>query len=74
MGAIRFGPAFIPSRESPDAAVELLVEHGYIACEVDFEGGFWMDGDYARRLRELAHSADIALSVHAPHFGIPRPP
>jgi deoxyribonuclease IV len=66
MSAIRFGPAFVPSRESPDAAVELLVEHGYGACEVDFEGGFWMDWDYARRLRKRAREADIVLSVHAP--------
>jgi deoxyribonuclease IV len=66
MGAIRFGPAFIPSHESPETAVELLVERGYSACEVDFEGGFWMDWDYARQLRELARRADIALSVHAP--------
>src|SRR2546428_9687743 len=66
MGAIRFGPAFVPSHESPDEAVELLLERGYTACEIDFEGGFWMDWDYARRLRELTRSADIALSVHAP--------
>jgi deoxyribonuclease-4 len=66
MGAIRFGPAFIPSHESPDAAVELLVERGYTACEIDFEGGFWMDWDYASRLGELARRAEIALSVHAP--------
>jgi hypothetical protein len=34
MGAIRFGPAVVPWRESPAAAVELLLEHGYSACEV----------------------------------------
>jgi deoxyribonuclease IV len=66
MGDIRFGPSFIPSRESADAAVELLVERGYTACEIDFEGGFWMGWDYAERLGELARDADIALSVHAP--------
>jgi deoxyribonuclease-4 len=66
MGAIRFGPAFVPSRESPDTAVELLTARGYSACEIDFEGGFWMDWEYARRLRELARDSDIALSVHAP--------
>jgi hypothetical protein len=37
---IRFGPSFLPSRESPEAAVELLAERGYTACEIDFEGGF----------------------------------
>jgi deoxyribonuclease-4 len=66
MGAIRFGPANLPSRESPDAAIELLIDRGYSACEIDFEGGFWMDWDYARRLGELAVRADVALSVHAP--------
>jgi deoxyribonuclease-4 len=66
MGALRFGPAFIPSHESADTAVELLVERGYTACEIDFEGGFWMDWDYARRLGTLARRAGIALSVHAP--------
>jgi deoxyribonuclease-4 len=66
MSTIRFGPAFVPSRESPDTAVDLLVEHGYSACEIDFEGGFWMDWKYARRLRGLARDADVTLSVHAP--------
>jgi deoxyribonuclease-4 len=66
MGAIRFGPARVPSRESPDAAVELLVQRGYAACEVDFEGGFWMDWTYAERLGALSRERDIRLSVHAP--------
>jgi deoxyribonuclease-4 len=63
---IRFGPAFVPSRESPREAVGLLAERGYSACEIDFEGGFWMDWDYARQLGTLAREAGIALSVHAP--------
>jgi deoxyribonuclease-4 len=66
MGAIRFGPARLPSRESPEAAVELLTQHRHTACEIDFEGGFWMDWDFASRLGELARDAGIALSVHAP--------
>jgi deoxyribonuclease IV len=66
MSEIRFGPSFVPSRESPEEAVELLVERRYTACEIDFEGGFWMDWDYARRLGPLAREAGIALSVHAP--------
>jgi deoxyribonuclease-4 len=66
MGAIRFGPAFVPSREDPEAAVELLLERGYGACEIDFEGGFWMDWDYAGRFGALAREAGVALSVHAP--------
>jgi deoxyribonuclease-4 len=66
MGAIRFGPGSLPSRESPAAALELLAERRYSACEVDFEGGFWMDWPYAERLGELAGAAEIALSVHAP--------
>jgi len=66
MGAIRFGPAFVPSRERPEEAVELLVQRGYGACEIDFEGGFWMDWDYASRLGARAAEAGIALSIHAP--------
>jgi deoxyribonuclease IV len=66
MGAIRFGPAFVPSRERPEEAVESLLQRGYSACEVDFEGGFWMDWDYAERLSGLAREAHIALSIHAP--------
>jgi deoxyribonuclease-4 len=68
VGEIRFGPAYLPSRESPDEAVAHLVEHGYTACEVDFEGGFWMKDEWtwARRLGELARDAGITLSIHAP--------
>ena len=66
MGAIRVGPARCPSRESPEEAVRLILERGYTACELDFEGKFWMDYDFAGRLGELARDADIALSVHAP--------
>jgi deoxyribonuclease-4 len=64
----RFGPARVPSRESPEAAVELLLDRGYNACEVDFEGGFWMKEEYAwaSRLGEVAAEHDIALSVHSP--------
>jgi deoxyribonuclease-4 len=64
----RFGPARVPSRESPEAAIELLVERGYTACEIDFEGGFWMkpEWEWASRLGELAAKNKIALSVHAP--------
>jgi deoxyribonuclease-4 len=64
----RFGPARVPSRESPEAAVELLLDRGYTACEIDFEGGFWMKDEYAwaARFGELAADQDIALSVHSP--------
>jgi hypothetical protein len=47
MGKIRFGPARVPSRESPQAAIGLLQERGFDACEIDFEGKFWMDYDWA---------------------------
>ena len=50
MGTIRVGPARVPSRESPEAAVELLLERGYRACEIDFESGFWMDYPWAGRI------------------------
>ena len=59
----------MPSRESPEQAIEILLERGYTACEIDFESGFWMDYPFAERLGELARENDIALSVHAPLFG-----
>jgi deoxyribonuclease IV len=66
---LRYGPARVPSRESPEAAIELLQERGYTACEIDFEGKFWMDYPWAERFGALAREADIALSVHAPIAG-----
>jgi deoxyribonuclease-4 len=69
MGELRFGPARIPSRESPEEAIAILQERGYTACEIDFEGKFWMDYPWAERLGELARDAGIALSVHAPIAG-----
>jgi deoxyribonuclease-4 len=69
VSAIRFGPARCPSRESPERAVEQLLKRGFTACELDFEGGFWMDYPFAARLGEVARDADIVLSVHAPLAG-----
>jgi deoxyribonuclease-4 len=66
MGVLRFGPAHVPSQASPEAAVALLVERGYTACEIDFERKFWMDKDFAARFGELAREAGIVLSIHAP--------
>jgi deoxyribonuclease IV len=69
VGELHFGPARIPSRESPEEAIEVLQERGYSACEIDFEGKFWMDYPWAERLGELAREAGIVLSVHAPIAG-----
>jgi deoxyribonuclease-4 len=69
VGKIRFGPARVPSRESPEAAIALLQERGFDACEIDFEGGFWMDYPWAERFGQLARQAKIVLSVHAPIAG-----
>ncbi len=68
MGEIRYGPSGLPSRESPEHAIAILVERGYSACEVDFEGAFWMKNEWrwTARLGELARAAGIALSIHAP--------
>jgi deoxyribonuclease-4 len=66
---LRYGPARVPSRESPEAAIDILLERGYTACEIDFEGKFWMEYPWAERFGELAREADIALSVHAPIAG-----
>jgi deoxyribonuclease-4 len=66
---LRYGPARVPSRESPEAAVAALLERGLSACEIDFEGRFWMDYAFAERLGELAREHGLALSVHAPIAG-----
>jgi deoxyribonuclease-4 len=69
MGRVRFGPARVPSRESPAAAIGLLKKRGFNACEIDFEGGFWMDYDWAAEFGKRAREVKIALSVHAPIAG-----
>jgi deoxyribonuclease IV len=69
MGQLHFGPARVPSRESPEAAVAILQELGWTACEIDFEGKFWMDYPWAEQFGELARDAGIVLSVHAPIAG-----
>ena len=69
MSTIHFGPARVPSRESPEDAVQGLVERGYSAGEIDLGGGFWMDYDFAARFGELCREAGIVLSAHAPLAG-----
>jgi deoxyribonuclease IV len=69
MAELRYGPARVPSRDSPEQAIELLQERGFTACEIDFEGKFWMDYPWAERFGELAREHAIALSVHAPIAG-----
>src|SRR3989441_1996754 len=66
---LHYGPARVPSRESPEEAIALLQKRGYTACEMDFEGKFWMDYPWAEKFGELARDADIVLSVHAPIAG-----
>ena len=66
MGIIRVGPGGMPSRESPESAVEILVSRGYDACEIDFSDRFWMEREFAVRLGSLAREAGIALSIHGP--------
>jgi deoxyribonuclease IV len=69
MAKVRFGPARVPSRASPEEAIGLLQKRGFTACEIDFEGGFWMDYPWSERFGELAREAKIVLSVHAPIAG-----
>src|SRR4051812_22318764 len=66
---LHFGPAHVPSQDSPDEAIEALVERGYTACEIDFAQRFWMDYDFAARFGALAREHGIVLSVHAPIAG-----
>ena len=69
MAPLRFGPAEVPSRKSPEEAVRLLREQKFNACEIDFAGGFWMDYEWAEEFGKLARTARIVLSVHAPIAG-----
>ena len=69
MSKIAFGPARFPSRNSPEEAFELLVADGFSACDIDFEGTFWMDYGFAERAGALARETGIVLSVHAPLAG-----
>jgi deoxyribonuclease-4 len=66
---LHFGPARVPSRASPEAAIAALLAARLSACEIDFEGGFWMSYEFAAGLGERARAADVALSVHAPIAG-----
>jgi deoxyribonuclease-4 len=66
---LHYGPARVPSRESPEEAIDALLARGLSACEIDFEGGFWMGYDFAGEFGELARANDIVLSVHAPIAG-----
>jgi deoxyribonuclease-4 len=66
MGRISFGPSGVPSRRAPEEAIALLQAGGYSACEIDLEGGFWMDREWAEGFGEQARAAGIALSIHAP--------
>jgi deoxyribonuclease IV len=66
---LRFGPARVPSRRTPGEAIRILKQRGFTACEIDFEGGFWMDYPWATRFGALAREAKIVLSVHAPIAG-----
>src|SRR5215831_2315022 len=66
MGRLHFGPARVPSRRSPGEAIRILKQRAFTACEIDFEGGFWMDYPWATRFGQLAREAKIVLSVHAP--------
>jgi len=66
---LHFGPARVPTRDSPADAVAVLLAHGHSACEIDFESGFWMSYDFAAEFGSICAEADIALSVHAPLAG-----
>ena len=66
MSSIRIGPARVPSRESPEQAVELLVERGYTGLRDRLRGRLLDRLSVRREAREVAREAGIALSVHAP--------
>ena len=59
----------MPSRESPESAIDALIGSGFSACEIDFEGGFWMDYPFAERFGAAfllflgPHSSPIVAAV-----------
>ena len=60
---LHYGPARVPSRESPEEAIALLQERGYTACEIDFEGEAAIDSvvEQLRELRERLEKKDRAV-------------
>ena len=57
----------MPSRESPEHAIETLLARGYDAGEIDFESGFWMDYPFAERLGELFRRDEASVDEDLPH-------
>ena len=45
----RFGPSGLPEAETFEEAAAALAAAGYTACEIGFDGGFWLDYDAAPR-------------------------
>ena len=58
MGAIRFGPARLPSRESPEEAVRLLVERGARLDLKDEDGKTALDWNKRPEVAELLKRRD----------------
>ena len=69
MGELRFGGATGALAGEPRGGGRDPAGARYTACEIDFEGKFWMDYPWAERFGELAREHGIVLSVHAPIAG-----
>ena len=76
MGRTRVGLPGVPDREDPQRAVDESSDRGYDACEIDFEGSFWMDYPWAERFGESgarggrgAVDPRAALRLHGPPGG-----
>lgn len=68
MRAVRFGVAGLRDAADLEGSIAAIVEEGFAACEVQFVKEFTLKEPEAARLGEIARTAGVALSVHAPYF------
>ena len=76
MGTIRVGPARVPSRESPEAAVELLLEYGQKAAleaARPLADILEAEGDTAGALAVLKRATEGELALSSPQPERPAP-
>ena len=66
---LHYGPSIEHEVDAPADVVSGLLARGLSACEIPPSGKLWNDYAAATELGELAASADIALSLHAPIAG-----
>lgn len=68
MRRIRLGVAGLKDTKDLQGSIDLVVENGFGACEVQFVKEFTLKEKEATELGKIARDAGISLSVHAPYF------